>query len=642
MSRPPRIPLGRARCRPLLNHRVHQRRTLAMKCFQRLIPTSNTLQTHLNTFVRQFENKAKSLQATVAQDTALKDIAERRKTTVEAEGVVDPTNRQLLEKALSTVSQALLDMSRCTQAAMDGFRELEVQTSHYVKGELALADRQRRDYDKAKKKLVQEQAAKTKMSLSNHTDKQIFHVEKKVNEAKDDLERQTAATHITLTDVDRLNACFEMDLLCGLLEKYHRLFVDGEAVIRPLFGEVQTWRKWAAQERLTVASQTNMVHQIADSTADNILLEGLISIRGGQSSASNKKKWKKRYVVLKPKYLLCFSPSSSASVGSASVAPPPGGQVGGGKKRKFKASIQLVQCCANPSKKRLYSIALGFAGNTVFIATSTEEEKSKWLSALRNCIDNYEEHDVMEEADEMAEIEAAATTPDVEFQSEPGGDGFSIRQEGILMKKGAKRRNWKTRLFVMVVDQTSQTLTYYQNEKSKSTDKPKGVINLGAASNIYRHSDKPYGFCIEMSGRTYYICSAKNSDMDMWMSLIRKAMRYVRHLKGESTLDPEVSNRRKTRMISSPVLFPDADTHMHCHEHTALPPTPGVRPCDSVQQQQHHPHKYTALPPTPGTRAYDDTQQQHLSSPSDEQTASYYEDQQEDNEENPPVIPQRP
>eukprot|EP01117_Protostelium_nocturnum_P016758 TRINITY_DN6701_c0_g5_i1.p1 TRINITY_DN6701_c0_g5~~TRINITY_DN6701_c0_g5_i1.p1 ORF type:complete len:424 (-),score=151.47 TRINITY_DN6701_c0_g5_i1:39-1310(-) len=109
-------------------------------------------------------------------------------------------------------------------------------------------------------------------------------------------------------------------------------------------------------------------------------------------------------------------------------------------------------------------------------------------------------------------------------ESEPPGGMDSagiglaeIVKQGSLSKKGAKRRNWKERWFVL----KPKFLYYFGNRKDSVS---KGVITLVNAV-VSPSTHKDYCFSISTKGREFLIAAKSEPEMKEWIELIRSCNR---------------------------------------------------------------------------------------------------------------------
>jgi len=102
-------------------------------------------------------------------------------------------------------------------------------------------------------------------------------------------------------------------------------------------------------------------------------------------------------------------------------------------------------------------------------------------------------------------------------------EGSVLVKQGYLTKKGAKRRNWATRWFIL----KSGVLAYH---KSPSDLEPKGVIYLdGCKVQPTEELKKPFLFAIskksnQPNDRVYYIQAKNPADFDAWINAIRSCI----------------------------------------------------------------------------------------------------------------------
>lgn len=91
-----------------------------------------------------------------------------------------------------------------------------------------------------------------------------------------------------------------------------------------------------------------------------------------------------------------------------------------------------------------------------------------------------------------------------------------IVKQGFLQKKGANRRNWTSRWFVL----KHKYLFYFKNQKDQT---PKGMISL-AGVKVAFSDRKPFCFSISNSSREYLICGKSQQEVDEWLAAIKTCM----------------------------------------------------------------------------------------------------------------------
>lgn len=104
------------------------------------------------------------------------------------------------------------------------------------------------------------------------------------------------------------------------------------------------------------------------------------------------------------------------------------------------------------------------------------------------------------------------------------GSDANVRS-GYLYKKGAKRRNWKRRLFVL----SGRMLRYYPN--SDKMKEALGEVDLSLATDVHKEyvndgtSDQRFMFSIDTPGRTFFMAAHSESEMESWLrSLVRAGL----------------------------------------------------------------------------------------------------------------------
>eukprot|EP00048_Salpingoeca_helianthica_P002336 m.56559 g.56559 ORF g.56559 m.56559 type:complete len:211 (-) comp12041_c0_seq1:20-652(-) len=128
---------------------------------------------------------------------------------------------------------------------------------------------------------------------------------------------------------------------------------------------------------------------------------------------------------------------------------------------------------------------------------------------------------------------------------------------GWLFKKGAVRRNWKERYFVL----GGGALRYYTNEKCK---KLLGEIDLSTATSVYKEyvtegSEQRFMFSIDTPSRTYFLAATSIGDLDVWLRLLSRCNltvhnepsgKYTRFYAAEGDSDEEDELEFKPQQIA--------------------------------------------------------------------------------------------
>ena len=96
-------------------------------------------------------------------------------------------------------------------------------------------------------------------------------------------------------------------------------------------------------------------------------------------------------------------------------------------------------------------------------------------------------------------------------------------KQGYLSKKGANRRNWTTRWFML----KSSCLLYYKSP-TEINEMPKGKIFLSSDCIIFSWDKKKFGFCVYTpdQDRIYYICAKNQIELDEWMEEMSKLLTF--------------------------------------------------------------------------------------------------------------------
>jgi len=124
-------------------------------------------------------------------------------------------------------------------------------------------------------------------------------------------------------------------------------------------------------------------------------------------------------------------------------------------------------------------------------------------------------------------------------------------KQGVLEKKGAKRKNWNERWFVL----KDNYLFYCKNEKSN----PQGIINLHGCtvSKIDGPTARPNSFSVlapksvsidaKWTNRTYFMAAKDSKEMDAWMSKLDESGRKAVEKAAQKKADPNTPTEVKKR-----------------------------------------------------------------------------------------------
>jgi len=99
--------------------------------------------------------------------------------------------------------------------------------------------------------------------------------------------------------------------------------------------------------------------------------------------------------------------------------------------------------------------------------------------------------------------------------------GNEALKSGFLVKRGANRKNWKKRWFVL----TSEKFMYFKNTTSSVTN-PLGEILLSecSACEICYDWKKDHCFVLKTPKRNYFIYTESNEEMQSWMNSLNQAL----------------------------------------------------------------------------------------------------------------------
>jgi len=162
-----------------------------------------------------------------------------------------------------------------------------------------------------------------------------------------------------------------------------------------------------------------------------------------------------------------------------------------------------------PATKRVRkSTALGLLNSMITQDSEEEEVKFPENSGADTLND-----DEVKEPESLGETEAESSMQ----ESSINISSDILYKQGYLLKKGAKRRNWTTRWFILGYNH----LAYYKNP---GDSEPKGSLELkGTHVEKTTEMKKPCCFCVVTPLRTYFFSAKNNEVMEEWIACIRKA-----------------------------------------------------------------------------------------------------------------------
>jgi len=172
------------------------------------------------------------------------------------------------------------------------------------------------------------------------------------------------------------------------------------------------------------------------------------------------------------------------------------------KKSKPKSSTEATKAQDNRSM---------FSGSfsTASIERASVDNRSKDLDAF---IDEDSQPDDGSDVDSSVPPSEPGETPG------PTRSPNILVKQGYLTKKGAKRRNWNTRWFIL----KHNHLAYYKNPGDRE---PKGVIILSNCKvELSEKVKRTHCFSITAPLRTYYIHAKNSTTQEEWMSAIRSCI----------------------------------------------------------------------------------------------------------------------
>ncbi|KAJ3162412.1 hypothetical protein HDU86_004892 [Geranomyces michiganensis] len=154
-----------------------------------------------------------------------------------------------------------------------------------------------------------------------------------------------------------------------------------------------------------------------------------------------------------------------------------------------------------------------------------------------------------------------------------------VTMSGYLLKKGEKRRTWKSRWFVL----RPTRLAYYQNDKEYELLKIIDMRDIHAIAEVELKKRRNV-FGLVTRERTYYIQAGSGREAEDWLRALRAAHNHLRsesqsHRSSES--GPSTSPTRSSRRPSNPP--PAANPIIHDRNASSLPQQPPAQP------NAHHP-----------------------------------------------------
>ena len=103
--------------------------------------------------------------------------------------------------------------------------------------------------------------------------------------------------------------------------------------------------------------------------------------------------------------------------------------------------------------------------------------------------------------------------------------------EGKLIKQGGIAKTWLSRWFVL--DFVRECLVYFESlEACRNQNQPKGVIALKNVKRVYQNINSRNDlvrniFCLEATGRTYYMKAPSLQSMEIWIASLQLALKKV-------------------------------------------------------------------------------------------------------------------
>jgi len=157
-----------------------------------------------------------------------------------------------------------------------------------------------------------------------------------------------------------------------------------------------------------------------------------------------------------------------------------------------------------------------------------------------------------------------------EAQSKFNEAKVSPDKQGALEKKGAKRKNWNDRWFVL----KDNYLFYCKNEKSN----PQGIINLhgctvkdiqgptARANSFSLLAPKSVSIDAKWTNRTYYMAAKDSKEMESWMSKLEEAGKKAVERAAAKKTDSGAKDEPKSSPTESPKEIREAKTNSDSEE----------------------------------------------------------------------------
>eukprot|EP01088_Endostelium_zonatum_P018583 TRINITY_DN6016_c0_g1_i1.p1 TRINITY_DN6016_c0_g1~~TRINITY_DN6016_c0_g1_i1.p1 ORF type:complete len:526 (-),score=140.56 TRINITY_DN6016_c0_g1_i1:84-1661(-) len=171
----------------------------------------------------------------------------------------------------------------------------------------------------------------------------------------------------------------------------------------------------------------------------------------------------------------------------------------------------------------VYGICAHLIDNYPIIFGAVEKERNERRKKREEELKKREEMKKREE-EEMKRIEV--WRPEDQREERAGKEGRVVEplpagdviKDGMILKKGLNRKNWKNRWFVLKY----KSLSYFRSSKDRT---PQGVIPLvHCCVDTSTVKVKPFVFTINTEMRSYYISASTQKEMEEWMTAINSCI----------------------------------------------------------------------------------------------------------------------
>eukprot|EP00013_Stygamoeba_regulata_P006378 CAMPEP_0177633218 /NCGR_PEP_ID=MMETSP0447-20121125/2718_1 /TAXON_ID=0 /ORGANISM="Stygamoeba regulata, Strain BSH-02190019" /LENGTH=1179 /DNA_ID=CAMNT_0019134859 /DNA_START=78 /DNA_END=3617 /DNA_ORIENTATION=+ len=296
------------------------------------------------------------------------------------------------------------DLRASSNAALD--RTLQDHFRSYLQGELVAAKNQKRLYDKTEQQYKAAEAKLQKAKTGRIDHARIFELEKEFNALSATFDQVRVDTTQTLNDTNEQHCQQTLERLADTIHIYHDLFQKGLATIEEFLPHADKMRKFSQSRRMHSSGKpatsggaalladessaasagglsgtgagpsasTSSSSSSSQESSSEVVKQGILFKKG-----ANRRNWQQRWFVLKPKYLFYYVSHQD---------------------KKLKGVINLNNCSVGPdtTSKKAFSFTINCKLRTYFIVAKNDQEMKDWIDAIRRCIENYTENEVIEDS----------------------------------------------------------------------------------------------------------------------------------------------------------------------------------------------------------------------------------------------------